>query len=239
MLSISCPRRLHEQALRSYLRALKDEGAEAVASMATRRRSMPDLAGTRGAALLQRHEVEHAMAAFKQQARSSPSLCEMGANPLLLALLIGVFLRGRQQLPELRTQLYEKGVQLLLRRVEVGETGKRDPKALAAVLKDKPQRTQRRQRRRQQQAAPTVDKAKDPAVLMEVLCRMGYMLHVEKLTRDFAAGEVFALLEDEGTDLGELSVDDACAAWEELIMDGRGILMCVERNPGTLYYTLL
>ena len=43
----------------------------------------------------------------------------MGANPLLLALLIGVFLLGRQQLPELRTQLYEKGVQLLLRRVEV------------------------------------------------------------------------------------------------------------------------
>ena len=116
-----------------------------------------------GTALLQRHEVEQAMAAFKQQARSSPSLCEMGANPLLLALLIGVFLRGRQQLPELRTQLYEKGVQLLLRRVEVGETGKRDPKALAAVLKDKPQRTQRRQRRRQQQATPTVDKAKDPA----------------------------------------------------------------------------
>ena len=191
-----------------------------------------------GTALLQRHEVEQAMAAFKQQARSSPSLCEMGANPLLLALLIGVFLRGRQQLPELRTQLYEKGVQLLLRRVEVGETGKRDPKALAAVLKDKPQRTQRRQRRRQQQAAPTVDKAKDPAVLMEVLCRMGYMLHVEKLTRDFAAGEVFALLEDEGTDLGELSVDDACAAWEELIVDGRGILMCVEQNPGTLYYTM-
>ena len=56
MLSISCrPRRLHEQALRSYLRALEAEGAEAVASMATRRRSMPDLAGTRGAALLQRH----------------------------------------------------------------------------------------------------------------------------------------------------------------------------------------
>ena len=73
---------------------------------------------------------------------------------------------------------------------------------------------------------------------MEVLCRMGYMLHVEKLTRDFAAGEVFALLEDEGTDLGELSVDDACAAWEELIVDGRGILMCVEQNPGTLYYTM-
>ena len=75
-------------------------------------------------------------------------------------------------------------------------------------------------------------------MLMEVLCRMGYMLHVEKLTRDFAAGEVFALLEDEGTDLGELSVDDACAAWEELLMDGRGILMCVEQNPGTLYYTM-
>ena len=79
----------------------------------------------------------------------------------------------------------------------------------------------------------------DPAVLMEVLCRMGYMLHVEKLTRDFAAGEVFALLEDEGTDLGELSVDDACAAWEDLLVDGRGILMCVEQNPGTLYRTIL
>ena len=75
----------------------------------------------------------------------------MGSNPLLLALLIGVFLRGEQRLPELRTQLYNTGVQLLLRRVEVGDSGKRNPKALAAVLKNKPQRKARRSRR---QAAP-------------------------------------------------------------------------------------
>jgi hypothetical protein len=192
----------------------------------------------------------------------------MGANPLLLALLIGVFLLGRQQLPELRTQLYEKGVQLLLRRVEVrrsprpllatdlteiytcdvcscqyilrrngcgqaGETGRRDPKATAAVLKDRPRRTaQRAARRRRRQPPPPVDAiVKDPARLMEILSRMGHWLHVEERTRDFDAGQIFDLLEDERTDLGSLSVDDACDVWEDLLEDGRGILMCVQQNP--------
>ena len=53
-----------------------------------------------GTSLLESSQVKDAMAAFKKQARSSPSLQEMGSNPLLLALLIGVFLRGDQQLPE-------------------------------------------------------------------------------------------------------------------------------------------
>ena len=38
------------------------------------------------------------------------------------------------------------------------------------------------------------------------------------------------MLADEGTDLGSLSRDGAIAAWQDLLEDGRGILMCAEQD---------
>eukprot|EP01043_Picozoa_sp_COSAG02_P048071 COSAG02_NODE_4682_length_5102_cov_11.871277_1_plen_1610_part_10 len=155
---------------------------------------------------------------FKDQQSSSENLMEMGTNPLLLALQIGVFLLDDKQLPERRTELYEKGVRLLLRRVEAGETGARSVKATAAAVKP----TAKRRRGK-------VDKRTE--ALMAVLCQTGYLLHVLEQTRDFAAGDVFEMLQNEDTDLGALGCDAAVEAWEDLLRDGRGILMCVEQDP--------
>eukprot|EP01045_Picozoa_sp_COSAG04_P007421 COSAG04_NODE_388_length_15249_cov_7.616502_4_plen_3423_part_00 len=150
---------------------------------------------------------------FKEQQSGSESLREMGTNPLLLALQIGVFKLDDKQLPDLRTELYEKGVRMLLRRVEVGKKGERSVKALAAAIKTTPPKKRR---------TKTDDQIK---LSMNVLCRMGYLLHVEKKTRDFAVGDIYEMLEQ--AELG----DAASAAWADLVQDGRGILMCVEQDP--------
>ena len=155
---------------------------------------------------------------FKEQQSSSENLKEMGTNPLLLALQIGVFLLDDKQLPELRTDLYEKGARLLLRRVEIGESGERKVKAVAAAMQ-KPLPKKRHSKMDTQVQAR-----------FDVLCQTGYLLHVQEKTRDFAAGDIFDLLEDEATDLGSISRDDAVAAWEDLLRDGRGIIMCVEQD---------
>eukprot|EP01047_Picozoa_sp_COSAG01_P046686 COSAG01_NODE_4404_length_5060_cov_11.077202_2_plen_1099_part_01 len=115
---------------------------------------------------------------FKQQQRASENLREMGTNPLLLALQIGVFMLDDRQLPELRTQLYEKGVRMLLRRVEKGEEGFRDVRAQAAAVK-----------------LPLSQIDQRAHTLFTVLCHVGYLLHVDMLTRDFDVGTVCKMLQ--------------------------------------------
>ena len=155
---------------------------------------------------------------FKEQQSTSENLKEMGTNPLLLALQIGVFLLDDKQLPELRTDLYEKGVRVLLRRAEVNLTGARNVKTVAAAVKPSPNKL------------PTkMDARMDD--LLAVLCQMGYFLHIQQKTRQFVAGHVLQMLQDEATDLAGLSRDAAIAAWQDLLQDGRGIIMCVEQDP--------
>ena len=55
---------------------------------------------------------------FLAQQSASANLRAMGANPLLLALQIGVFLMCKQRLPELRTELYRIGTGAMVRRSE-------------------------------------------------------------------------------------------------------------------------
>ena len=94
--------------------------------------------------------------AFKEQQATSENLKEMATNPLLLALQIGVFMLDDKQLPELRTELYDKGVRLLLRRVEIGTSGARNVRAVAAAVSPDAPKRQRRPaaQRRAGQAAP-------------------------------------------------------------------------------------
>ena len=65
--------------------------------------------------------------AFQEAQARSANLLEMGSNPLLLALMIGVFIIDKNRLPDRRTDLYEKGVQMMVR------GGSRNSKAAAAV----------------------------------------------------------------------------------------------------------
>ena len=83
-------------------------------------------AARQGAKIANSADVE----AFKGSSRAE-NLKEMGTNPLLLALQIGVH-AWRQALPELRTELYDKGVRLP-RRVEVGTSGTRTSRSSAAM----------------------------------------------------------------------------------------------------------
>ena len=116
------------------------------------------------------------------------------------------------------TSLYEKGVRLLLRRVETTDrsqekAGFRNVKDTAAAVKTPSKRHR---------------SALDEKVeaLMVVLRQTGHLLHVKGVlgedgtrqqTRDFAAGVVKDMLEDEGIDLAGLSRTAAVDAWEDLL----------------------
>eukprot|EP01043_Picozoa_sp_COSAG02_P017314 COSAG02_NODE_783_length_17238_cov_173.774199_2_plen_1914_part_00 len=163
------------------------------------------------------------VASFKEQQSISENLKEMGTNPMLLTLQIGVFLLERKQLPERRTELYDKGVRLLLRRVET--TNRSGQKAGVRSVKDTVAAVKRPPNKR-----PTkLDR--DVEALMTVLCQTGHLLHVTENTRDFAAGTVYAMLENDDTDLADLPRDAAMDAWKDLLQDGRGIIMCVQQDP--------
>eukprot|EP01043_Picozoa_sp_COSAG02_P061179 COSAG02_NODE_8165_length_2683_cov_1.051471_2_plen_875_part_01 len=182
--------------------------------------------------LRRRFEDPDDILAFKEQQSASENLREMGTNPLLLALQIGVFKLDDRRLPELRTDLYEKGVRMLLRRVEVDESGARNVALQAAAIVSTPSKNKKlskAQARLQAKQDANIDA--EVRVFVDVLCRMGYLLHIDMVTRDFSVGEVHEMLQD--ADLGD-RLEDASAAWSDLVHDGRGILMCVEQNPRRL-----
>eukprot|EP01045_Picozoa_sp_COSAG04_P023288 COSAG04_NODE_2745_length_3649_cov_5.692676_4_plen_175_part_00 len=80
--------------------------------------------------MMRRFEENEALVqSFQECLRQSQNLLEMASNPLLLALLIGVFTDGEKyKLPDRRTDLYEKGVGMMI------AGGARNAKAARAVM---------------------------------------------------------------------------------------------------------
>jgi hypothetical protein len=159
---------------------------------------------------------------FQREQRGSQNLMEMGSNPLLLALLIGVFIVDKHKLPERRTELYEKGVELMVR------GGARNKMRKASLLSPNTAKKQRGRDGGRARVRPPKNEVK-MQTLHALLCRIGHYLHVVALTRDFAVYEVTEMVSE--SDWGDVTTSDVQDAWTDLQNDSRGLIMCVEVDP--------
>jgi hypothetical protein len=158
--------------------------------------------------------------AFQEAQARSVNLLEMGSNPLLLALMIGVFIIDKHKLPDRRTELYEKGVQMMVR------GGSRNAKAAAAIVSPGKQTTSKGRGRAKRKAPKADVKAQ---TLDALLCKIGHYLHVVERQRDFQVFEITELIAE--SDWSTVSVDHVQAAWIELQNEPRGLFMCTEVDP--------
>eukprot|EP01046_Picozoa_sp_COSAG06_P035393 COSAG06_NODE_3800_length_4892_cov_4.694763_2_plen_1138_part_01 len=167
------------------------------------------------------------VSAFQAAQARSANLLEMGSNPLLLALMIGVFIIDKNRLPDRRTELYEKGVQMMVR------GGSRNAKAAAAVLspgtgaKSKSSKGKGRGRGRAKRKAPKTDVKVQ--TLDALLCKIGHYLHVAEQQRDFQVLEITEMITE--SDWGAVPAEHVADAWSELQNEPRGLFMCTEIDP--------
>eukprot|EP01043_Picozoa_sp_COSAG02_P039872 COSAG02_NODE_3181_length_7215_cov_30.624930_2_plen_1762_part_00 len=164
------------------------------------------------------------VSAFQEAQAHSVNLLEMGSNPLLLALMIGVFIIDKNRLPDRRTELYEKGVQMMVRGAS------RNAKAAAAVLSPSKQPKSKgrgRGRGRGKRKAPKMDV--QDQTLFALLSKIGHYLHVTKQKRDFQIFEITELVAD--LDWDTVSAEQVLDAWTDLQTKPRGLFLCTEVDP--------